>query len=416
MVPCQQHSPFKKCHSLLIGVDGGASHTSGIVTNCRGDVIEHRWEAKPANPNTSGLENSIKNVALLIIGLYNDAKLSNDGRRCFANLQQTSIVVALSGGDTVQQCNQYRVLLQNALSSHLSSFKLDVIHDAVAPLATILGLATPENNVLNGDAVCLIAGSGSVAIRAAFENNKFSVLKRCGGWGHVIGDQGSAYYITVTALHCCFKIIEAHGNPLAPLETCQNEKTKEAKIILRKGFEHFSVDTDCIADLAAILSNSATTKAHIASFARCIGELAQNDVHLCRRILYRAGQELGKLLADVVDLQGTFHNEGTDEIDSELFLKARAIKSQHRGPIDVCCVGGVFNSWEFGVSRGMLDVLQQHDRPVTLHVRDDSYDTALCSAQLAGTILRTQHHTCEYTWTTRRNVFKQVLTVQPSNE
>src|SRR5690606_40864022 len=56
--------------------------------------------------------------------------------------------------------------------------------------------ALPISGVPSGVGIALIAGTGSIA----FARNERGETGRSGGWGHIFGDEGSAYMVAVDAL------------------------------------------------------------------------------------------------------------------------------------------------------------------------------------------------------------------------
>lgn len=400
-------SVTERCHGLCLGVDGGASHSSIVVTDCRGTILAQRSNVESANPHVSSLKASIHVVAALIRSVR-DTLL----RESFPELQITQrcrIVVALSGGDSDEQCETYRSYLHDELSKEPRFYDvLRVVHDAVAPLAFLLPNCASENHETREEMACLIAGTGSVAIRAQFDNGKFRVLKRCGGWGHLISDEGSAFSIAVSVLRTCTKIVDSCGfsiSPLVPLDG--NGLVEEATAILCRSFDHFSLETKSVADLAAFLSNPSTTKTQIASFSKCIGQLAREGNLICRRELLSAGERLGKLVADVVSPHRLAKTEYKPSLNQ---MNESSSFSEPGKQVTVCCIGGVFGSWDCGVRQGMLPVLQRVQASIQIAILAEDCDVALASARLAALTAQCRTSTnCSWSNSTYR--YKEVITI-----
>src|SRR4029079_16538076 len=88
---------------------------------------------------------------------------------------------------------------------------LDVIHGWAARVALadkttvandatlLLAAGTPE-----GCGLAVIAGTGSIA----FVRTPTGQIGRCGGWGYLLGDEGSAYMVALTALRAACRAVD----------------------------------------------------------------------------------------------------------------------------------------------------------------------------------------------------------------
>ncbi len=78
-------------------------------------------------------------------------------------------------------CSSARSQIESVVKEICVGYKYSICSDATSALYGALD---------NKDGIVVISGTGSIAISC--ENN---VTKRCGGWGHHIGDEGSAFWI-----------------------------------------------------------------------------------------------------------------------------------------------------------------------------------------------------------------------------
>ncbi|MCY6959934.1 BadF/BadG/BcrA/BcrD ATPase family protein [Clostridium brassicae] len=124
--------------------------------------------------------------------------------------------------------------------------------------------------VLKGeDGILTIAGTGSICI--GIQDN---IKERCGGWGHLLGDEGSGYSIAIKAFK---KMIYE--------KECNLEKSKLHKEILKE------LNIESVDDIVGIVYSS--TKDKIASLTTLISKLSEEGEENAISIL----KEEGKLLA-----------------------------------------------------------------------------------------------------------------------
>jgi N-acetylglucosamine kinase-like BadF-type ATPase len=167
--------------SYLLGIDAGGTGVSCIAFSLSGDELGV-WRAGPGNPTANGLNLAVTNICLAI-----DAAQADLGPGCLGML--AGVAGAAAGG------------LREQLDLELAiryRFPVEVIGDAEMVL---------EARLTNRDGVIVIAGTGSIAW-----GRKGSEIARYGGWGHLIGDEGSGYGIAINALKAMFRD-EDEGKP-----------------------------------------------------------------------------------------------------------------------------------------------------------------------------------------------------------
>ncbi len=109
---------------------------------------------------------------------------------------------------------------------------------------------------VEGECPCIaICGTGSMA--AGEDKNGNTVI--AGGWGHIIGDEGSGYAIAVNALKKCCEI-------------CDEGRTTP---LLEKANEFFGIDD--FRKAIDIIYSPDTTKDVLAGFAADVGKLCDTD-------------------------------------------------------------------------------------------------------------------------------------------
>lgn len=177
---------------LVLGVDGGGTKTAGLIADLSGNILARR-EVGATNPNVVGFETSAKNLHQLITKCCEDL-------RCQPNELQ-SIVLALAGAG--KEANRKRIkesvtkLFENTSPK---SLQISVETDWRAALEGAFG---------GGPGVVIIAGTGSVVTGKTERKEIITV----GGWGRILGDEGSGYYLGREALRLVTLTFDGRGEP-----------------------------------------------------------------------------------------------------------------------------------------------------------------------------------------------------------
>lgn len=131
--------------------------------------------------------------------------------------------------------------------------------------------------------IVILAGTGSFARGV----NKRGETLTLGGWGTLLGDEGSAYDIGVQALRLAVRSSEGR----AP---------KTALVDLLK--ERFRISR--VRELTRIVYRDDFTREQIASLAPLVTAAARSGDEPARRLLYEAGRQLGQLACAVLTQLG----------------------------------------------------------------------------------------------------------------
>lgn len=152
----------------IIGVDGGGTKTEAVAYGLDGNVL-----AKSLT-GFGNLLNDEKEALNNITSAVNEIldKLSIDGLE--------GIYLGIAGSEVSDNAKK----IQNEIKA---KFNLDsvIMNDGDLALKALLK---------GEDGILVIAGTGSTAF--GINGTKQS---RCGGWGHILGDEGSAYKISIEA-------------------------------------------------------------------------------------------------------------------------------------------------------------------------------------------------------------------------
>ena len=180
----------------ILGIDGGGSKTTAILADERGKVLgEGRGEA--SNYQTIGLEKAGKAIKSAVAAAIE--KAGENFSVSLENLEGKLVVVAgLAGADRPLDRERLRPVVWNQLP--IRPLQLRVEHDARVALAAATG---------NKSGIILIAGTGSIAF--GIDDTGRGV--RAGGWGPILGDEGSGYSIGKAALTAVLWEYDGRGKP-----------------------------------------------------------------------------------------------------------------------------------------------------------------------------------------------------------
>lgn len=229
---------------FFLGIDGGGTKTKAVLLNsCKKEI--GKFIGGPMNFQLLRGE-GVKNRVLEVIENLN------------INLEKTAIGIGVAGAGREQEIKE----IENALSkAGVKNFTLS--NDAHIAL---LGAHNGE------DGAFLISGTGSIGYLLN-ENT----LTRVGGFGHLLGDEGSGYSIGLSLLKLLFKGSDNRGEFSEKLM----EKVLE-KLSLKNRDEL----------LKWVYSN--TEKGNIAALARVVFENSEEEI--CRKIIEEAAEELKNLV------------------------------------------------------------------------------------------------------------------------
>ncbi len=159
---------------LVIGVDGGGSGTDAWLAQADGDVIG-RGSAGPSNAKAVGAAAACAAIETAIAAAFHDASVA-----------RAAVAVAclgLAGFDRPQE----RGMLARWNAELNWASELVAVNDGVLVVAA---------GTEQGFGAGVIAGTGSIAVARAPDGR----TTRAGGWGHLIGDEGSGYRLVLDAL------------------------------------------------------------------------------------------------------------------------------------------------------------------------------------------------------------------------
>lgn len=242
---------------MLLGIDGGGTKTVFLLTDQNGAVrgLHRDSSAYHVQIGFGGLK------ALLERGLK--ALQQQSGARP-EDITSTFLGLPALGEDS-RVDDQLRNLPAQVLGHQRYTCGNDMMCAWAGSLA-------------GEDGINVISGTGSIA----YGEHK-GKSARCGGWGELIGDEGSAFWIAREGLVATSRMADGRMEPSPLLDRMR---------------QHFNLSNDL--DLSGIiLSGPDATRDRIASLCGLVVETASVGDMVAEQILITAGNELGAHITSI---------------------------------------------------------------------------------------------------------------------
>jgi N-acetylglucosamine kinase-like BadF-type ATPase len=180
-----------KANRYVIGMDGGGTKTAAIIATLDGTIVaEH--VAGPSNFQIIGVEIAAQTIFSLIRECCRTANC--------APSQVKAVTLGLTGaGRAADQKRMADGLKKYSLTQGVKLNTVTVESDARIAL---------EGAFKGEPGIILIAGTGSIA----FGKDAKGVVHRVGGWGRILGDEGSGFFIGRAGLAAVTRFIDGRGN------------------------------------------------------------------------------------------------------------------------------------------------------------------------------------------------------------
>ncbi len=260
---------------LYLGVDGGQTTTAAVIADSTGRLLSAGVGGPANHIHEPGGPERVK-------GSLRDA-IETAARAC--GLADPTFEVAYLGmtGGTE--------LMAQICREVVPAHKVQLGHDSLIALHSV---------TFGKPGVVVIAGTGSVA----WGRNARGETSAAGGWGYLLGDEGSGYWIAIEGLRAACKAEDGRSDP----------NTLRDGILKRLGANSMS-------EVHQRVYSMQLGRPEIAALAVAVGDAAALGDRAAREILRLAGIELGHAAGVVV---------------RRLFPP--------KAPVEVGTVGGVFRA------------------------------------------------------------------------
>ena len=238
---------------ILIGIDGGGSNTKLIVSDFDLKIIE-KSTGGASNFLKIGFKNAVLNVVNLVepfLPTFKDSMIT--------------LVIGTAGAGREDNANEFEKYLAESLTNIA---KIKVVSDA----AITLKGAFEED-----DGAILIVGTGSILYYKIGNE-----IKRIGGYGRLIGDEGSGYSLGKRGLNLVSKMLDKRLNK---------------SLLLELAIENLKVDSP-----NQLISKIYNDNFEIASFAKVVIDAANNGDALAQALIENETNELILHLESMISL------------------------------------------------------------------------------------------------------------------
>lgn len=270
---------------ILAGIDAGGTATKCILLNQAGEVLAQS-QAGPANYQVVGLENAIREINIAL------------KQACVeANIEYVDILgigMAGAGSEVDRQKIKAGLFpLEKAKNCYLTD------DGEIA----VLGAHSGKPGLVT------IAGTGSIVYGVGVDGSK----ARGGGWGPLLGDEGSGFWIGITALKAIIKAGEERG---------------PQTVLTDKIVTHLHLEN--LRQLVPLVYQERLPRKEIASLAPLVIEAVEEGDQVARRIIDQGLDEL------VLTVQAVYQKMGEN-----------AQSTSSAAVLKTAVIGGVFNNLTF---------------------------------------------------------------------
>ncbi|GAB4312377.1 MAG: BadF/BadG/BcrA/BcrD ATPase family protein [Candidatus Sumerlaeia bacterium] len=269
---------MQRFRDLVIGVDGGGTTTRFAVADAESGQVIRQATSGSISPYVYPWDYVLTNIKMGLTALFNDA----------TGLNPAHVRAAAFGVSGVDR-PEHEVNFSKKVLPLMPQAIVKVVNDGVIAL---LGGLKGESGLL------AISGTGSIAYGINPEGKDL----RVGGWGHVLGDEGSGYRLGLEALR---RIMRAYDQVSRP--------TLLTGLILK----HLGLITP--PDLLDWTNRIKADKGQIAALSVCVHEAAAAGDQAALQILEVEARGLARQVE-------TIHR--------------RLFDSHRSGPVEVVCAGG----------------------------------------------------------------------------
>ncbi len=241
-----------KTSKFYLGVDGGGSKTTAVVFNEKGEFICKAC-GESINYYSVGIENARKAMSDIIEAM-----------------PQKSFDCAVIG---------MSALNERASDEEAERFCGGIIDSKKIIMDSDLYVALEAMDE-SGECAVVISGTGSMVLH----RNSDGEIRHAGGWGYILGDEGSGYSIGLSGIRAAIRSFENCGEKSALIGEC---------------LRYFS--TDNIYDLIDLYYDKTVSRKTTAAFAKNVISLAESGDKTADSIVRNEAKLLSETVISLLD-------------------------------------------------------------------------------------------------------------------
>lgn len=272
--------------NAVIGIDGGATRTRAVLTSLNGQFLGY-GQSGPSNYDDVGIKTTRQNIAKAITQTLNEA-----------GPPAPDIKAVFMGMAGVVSQSDRNVILEIASGiPFITNANIQVDHDL--RIALFGGLV--------GDpGIVLIVGTGC----SCYGENQLGQSLRVGGWGHLLDDYGSSYFLGLQALMATTRAADGRIPPtLLSSKVLQRLEIPDVQNVMWRVY-HIGLQPTEIAALAPLVIDSAEQGDTAAL------QIVQNGV-----------QELALLVQTLAKRLGLYNNNAQEQEGLPVVLTGGLVNS-----------------------------------------------------------------------------------------
>lgn len=235
----------QKC---VIGIDGGGTKTHLLCTTLDKKVLCEVFGGS-SNLCSNPQEQVEENLKELI-------------QKCIYEIKEDVEIVSVCLGTAGLSCFHAEEILTNLLRRYTKCDNISIVGDMVIPLVA---------EIQDKPGLIIISGTGAIS----YGKNSLLNHHRSSGWGHVVGDEGSAYWIAVEGVRAALRSFDGRG-----------EKTNLYSLLLKE------LDCQNMTQLINKIYGKGYGKKEIAKLSQVVNQAAIEGDQVAQNILLRAAEEL----------------------------------------------------------------------------------------------------------------------------
>lgn len=276
--------------TCVIGIDGGGTKTHLLCVSLDNEVL-----AEAYGGSSNLCSNSYEKVYKNLNGLF---------EMMHEMLAEEVEIVAVCLGTAGLIAMNSKEQLTEMLKIFTKAPVIEVVGDMEPALVANIG---DEAGVL------IISGTGAIGYGIDLNHQTY----RSGGWGHLVGDEGSAYWIAMRGIRYALKGYDGRGPKTELYEAFKSE----LGAMSHQAFISMIYEVDF-------------NKQKMAALSQVVGQLADQGDKVAQIVLKEAGIELAQLAKSVIEkLKFDQLNNFKIVCAGSVLVKNRLVRSEFNGKI-----------------------------------------------------------------------------------